>query len=117
LSLRWDSSCFPPTAHLDPTLLERSQQAISLGAGLETASSDVASGYDDEDESILALRLGSHAAYDMRMAIWRELGYTCTAGIALNKMLAKMAGASHKPNDQVRCLCCQGVACTCVDQA
>ncbi|KAJ3362905.1 DNA-directed DNA polymerase eta rad30 [Allomyces arbusculus] len=37
---------------------------------------------------------------DVRRAIWDELGFTCSAGIAHNKTLAKLCSALHKPNKQ-----------------
>jgi DNA polymerase eta len=35
-----------------------------------------------------------------RAAVTRELGFTCSAGIAANKLLAKLCGGLHKPNQQ-----------------
>ncbi|KAK4531853.1 hypothetical protein CCYA_CCYA09G2710 [Cyanidiococcus yangmingshanensis] len=46
---------------------------------------------DDFDE---AIRLTQR----IRECIYSELGYTCSAGIACNKMLAKYASATNKPN-------------------
>lgn len=37
---------------------------------------------------------------ELRLAIWNELSYTCSAGIAHNKTLAKIASAMNKPNRQ-----------------
>ncbi|KNE66017.1 hypothetical protein AMAG_10294 [Allomyces macrogynus ATCC 38327] len=37
---------------------------------------------------------------EVRRAIWDELGFTCSAGIAHNKTLAKLCSALHKPNKQ-----------------
>ena len=36
----------------------------------------------------------------MRNRLKDELGITCCAGIATNKVLAKLAGSTHKPNQQ-----------------
>ena len=36
----------------------------------------------------------------MRAAVEMELGFTVSAGVAHNKMLAKLASAKHKPNKQ-----------------
>ena len=44
--------------------------------------------------------LGSHIAYNIRREIYEKLDYTCSAGIAHNKMLAKLASATNKPNGQ-----------------
>ena len=35
-----------------------------------------------------------------RAAVSAELGFTCSAGIASNKLLAKLCGGLHKPNQQ-----------------
>jgi len=32
--------------------------------------------------------------------VTRELGFTCSAGVAANKLLAKLCGGLHKPNQQ-----------------
>jgi DNA polymerase eta len=37
---------------------------------------------------------------DLRDAVRRELGYSCSAGIAHNKILAKLASGMHKPSQQ-----------------
>ena len=34
----------------------------------------------------------------------RKLGYSCSAGVAHNKLLAKLGCGLHKPNQQVRTL-------------
>ena len=36
-----------------------------------------------------------------RREVEEKLGYTCSAGIARNKMLAKLAAGWKKPNQQV----------------
>ena len=36
----------------------------------------------------------------IRTNIWKELGYSVSAGIAQNKLLAKIASAKNKPNMQ-----------------
>lgn len=46
------------------------------------------------------LAVASKIAMDMRIKIQEELGLTCSAGIAHNKLLAKLGGAKHKPNQQ-----------------
>ena len=35
-----------------------------------------------------------------RREVTRRLGFTCSAGIATNKLLAKLCGGLHKPNQQ-----------------
>lgn len=46
------------------------------------------------------LAAGSHLSQLMRDRLRDDLGITCCAGVAHNKLLAKLAGASHKPNQQ-----------------
>ncbi|XP_063231159.1 DNA polymerase iota [Bacillus rossius redtenbacheri] len=46
------------------------------------------------------LRVGAVIAADMRAQIFEELGLTCCAGIAHNKLLAKLVCGVHKPNQQ-----------------
>ncbi|KAJ0173794.1 hypothetical protein K1T71_010943 [Dendrolimus kikuchii] len=46
------------------------------------------------------LKLASQVASEMRKKIYDELGYTTCAGIAHNKLLAKLICPLHKPNDQ-----------------
>lgn len=46
------------------------------------------------------LRVGSLVASEARAAVQREAGYRSSAGIAANKMLAKLCSGIHKPDDQ-----------------
>jgi DNA polymerase iota len=44
--------------------------------------------------------IGSQIAAEMRQNIYDELGLTTCAGISYNKILAKLVGEKHKPNQQ-----------------
>lgn len=46
------------------------------------------------------LALGSSLAQEMRSYLRTELGISSCAGIATNKLMAKLAGATHKPDQQ-----------------
>lgn len=46
------------------------------------------------------LIIGTHIAAELRASLEKDLGITTCAGIAHNKMLAKLAGALNKPNNQ-----------------
>lgn len=46
------------------------------------------------------LRIGSQIAQEIRDSIKNEFKLTSCAGIAHNKLLAKLVGATHKPNQQ-----------------
>lgn len=48
----------------------------------------------------LRLMIGSAIAEEARRAVQLEAGYRCSAGIACNKILAKLCSGIHKPADQ-----------------
>lgn len=48
----------------------------------------------------LLLACGATAVADLRAAVAAELDYSCSAGIAHNKILAKLASGMHKPSQQ-----------------
>jgi DNA polymerase eta len=54
--------------------------------------------YLDWDD--VALSIGSLIVCNLRQRIYEETGYTCSAGIARNKILAKLAAGHNKPNGQ-----------------
>ncbi|KAL3875127.1 hypothetical protein ACJMK2_038059 [Sinanodonta woodiana] len=57
---------------------------------------------ENEDMNIHETRLavGGIIAEEMRAAVFAETGFRCSAGIAHNKMLAKLACGLYKPNKQ-----------------
>ena len=64
---------------------------------------------EEEDEpeitwSDIALSLGAKLVHTIRSTTRERLGYTCSAGIATNKMLSKLCSGWKKPNAQVRFL-------------
>ncbi|XP_012235758.1 DNA polymerase iota [Linepithema humile] len=54
------------------------------------------------------LMIGSKIAAEIRNRIYEELHLTCSAGIAHNKLLAKLAGSINKPNQQTLVFPCSG---------
>lgn len=50
------------------------------------------------------LAMGSHIAAELREAIHTKLGLTGCAGIATNKLLAKLVSGTFKPNQQTSLL-------------
>ena len=55
---------------------------------------------DDPDWDDIAILLGSEIVRLVRAAIRERLKYTCSAGIARNKMIAKLGSGHKKPNQQ-----------------
>lgn len=55
---------------------------------------------DDPDWDDTAMLIGSEIVRTVRAAIRERLKYTCSAGIAQNKMLSKLGSAHKKPNQQ-----------------
>ena len=55
---------------------------------------------DDPDWDDIAMLIGSEIVREVRAAIRERLKYTCSAGVARNKMLAKLGSAHKKPNQQ-----------------
>ncbi|KAI0838282.1 sister chromatid cohesion protein Eso1 [Hypoxylon sp. FL0890] len=78
----------PPVTALD-------WQADAL-VDLEDAEAEA----DDPDWDDVAILIGSEIVRDIRAQIRRTLGYTCSAGIAGNKMLSKLGSGYKKPNQQ-----------------
>ncbi|KAH8305804.1 hypothetical protein KR059_011044, partial [Drosophila kikkawai] len=61
--------------------------------------------YDQNDlpavrQSDIRLLIGASVAGEVRAAVKNETGYECSAGIAHNKILAKLAAGLNKPNKQ-----------------
>jgi DNA polymerase eta len=61
---------------------------------------DVEAEADDPDWDDIAILIGSELIRDIRAEIRSHLGYTCSAGIASNKMLSKLGSGYKKPNQQ-----------------
>ncbi|KAH9509130.1 hypothetical protein Btru_049132 [Bulinus truncatus] len=58
--------------------------------------------FTDREVNICEIKLAVAASLveEMRAAVFRETGFTCSSGIAHNKMLAKLACGRNKPNKQ-----------------
>ena len=59
-----------------------------------------ASEEDDPDWDDIVMLVGAEIVRAVRNAVWEKLHYTCSAGLARNKMLAKLGSACNKPNLQ-----------------
>ncbi|KAL8345994.1 hypothetical protein RB601_004135 [Gaeumannomyces tritici] len=55
---------------------------------------------DDPDWDDVVLLLASEIVRNIRLAVRERLGYTCSAGVASNKLLSKLGSAHRKPNQQ-----------------
>lgn len=55
---------------------------------------------DDPDWDDIVMLIGAEIVRSVRKAVWDKLQYTCSAGLARNKMLAKLGSACNKPNKQ-----------------
>ena len=55
---------------------------------------------DDPDWDDIVMLIGSEIVRKVRAAIREQLKYTCSAGVARNKMIAKLGSAHKKPNQQ-----------------
>lgn len=55
---------------------------------------------DDPDWDDVAILIGSEIVREVRAAIREKLKYTCSAGIANNKMVSKLGSGFKKPNQQ-----------------
>ena len=69
--------------------------AAADGSGAPPSANQATLKLDD-----VRLHRAAELARDVRQLVWDQLGYTCTAGVAHNKTLAKLASSRHKPNQQ-----------------
>ncbi|KAH8760592.1 hypothetical protein F5883DRAFT_563954 [Diaporthe sp. PMI_573] len=76
-----------------PTLSEDLDWEVDGVIGSEEAN--LAVDWDD-----VALCIGAKIVRQIRAEVWGRLKYTCSAGIAHNKMLAKLGAGFRKPNQQ-----------------
>jgi hypothetical protein len=72
----------------------QSNDAIPIAAEESTLIQPV------DDWDTVRLWIAARQAKSIRQAVWDEVEYTCSAGISINKTLAKICSALHKPNQQ-----------------
>eukprot|EP00884_Botryococcus_braunii_P008015 jgi/Botrbrau1/17214/Bobra.0620s0004.1 len=77
-----------------PMDLRAPPKALNGSTEILQASEDLLAPWD------LRLKIGSAIAAEARTAIKAETGFRCSAGIACNRMLAKLISGIHKPDDQ-----------------
>lgn len=89
----------PPYDDINETLPLPSTVALDWKAdALVDLDEDEESADPDWDD--VAILIGSEIVRDVRAKIRSSLGYTCSAGIASNKLLSKLGSAYKKPNAQ-----------------
>ncbi|KAJ8873436.1 hypothetical protein PR048_024253 [Dryococelus australis] len=97
---------------LDENFIDVTQVvAEKLQNGFNSGQNIAGHVYSDVTENCMCgcfnrLSVGSVIAADMRAQIYEELGLTCCAGIAHNKLLAKLVCGVQKPNQQTTILPC-----------
>ena len=85
-----------PTEHLPlPSVSALDWQADAL-VDLDASQEET----DDPDWDDVAMLIGSEIVRGIRATIREKLKYTCSAGIAGNKMLSKLGSGHKKPNQQ-----------------
>ena len=88
-----------PHRPMDVRATPNANPGTRTGTGMGT-DVDVDVDSDDAREDERRLRVGAAVAAEAREALRLELGLRCSAGIAHNKMCAKLASGLHKPDDQ-----------------
>ncbi|ORY60633.1 uncharacterized protein BCR38DRAFT_459665 [Pseudomassariella vexata] len=91
-----------PAPYDDPTekLPLPSISALDWQADALVDLNDADAETDDPDWDDVAILIGSEIVRDIRAEVHRKLGYTCSAGVASNKMLSKLGSGHKKPNQQ-----------------
>lgn len=94
-------SPLPPPPPIDWSQLG---ELVTLTAqGEESEPQDETSNYENDHLTSwhdVALSIGAELIAKLREEIFRQLGYTMSAGIARNKFLAKLCASYKKPNSQ-----------------
>ncbi|KAK2875071.1 hypothetical protein FQN49_001811 [Arthroderma sp. PD_2] len=86
-----------------PNRLLPRPQTTALIWGEDDALIDLDTGESEEDDpewDDIVMLVGSEIVKSIRTAVWDQLKYTCSGGIARNKMIAKLGSACNKPNQQ-----------------
>ncbi|KAL1123866.1 hypothetical protein AAG570_001636 [Ranatra chinensis] len=78
---------------------QNSNEEDERSSGLETWLGDLYGG-ELYDSSAVRLAVGGVIVEEMRQAVYERTGFRCSAGIAHNKILAKLCCGLHKPNRQ-----------------
>lgn len=85
-----------PTERLPTPPISALNWATDALVDLDNSENEI----QDPDWDDIALQIGSEIVRQVRTTIKEKLKYTCSAGIARNKMIAKLGSAYKKPNSQ-----------------
>ncbi|KOS22331.1 N-acetyltransferase eso1 [Escovopsis weberi] len=94
-SLDWGEDALVPLAAGGDQNEDGSRAGAGAGAGAGARNEDLDPDWDD-----VAILIGSEIVRDIRAQVRAKLGYTCSAGIASNKLVSKLGSAFKKPNRQ-----------------
>ncbi|KAK3092357.1 hypothetical protein FSP39_001859 [Pinctada imbricata] len=93
----------------DRVLVQQLQNTFVVGHGDDKSGESREEGVDqwlttafeeEVSDNDIRLAVGALISEEMRAAVYAETGFRCSAGIAHNKMLAKLSCGLHKPNKQ-----------------
>jgi len=87
------------SAPIDSAAQEAAAAVAAAWRAAEPASAP-ADAAVDEGEEAETLAVGSQLLAEIRQAIYDRVGYTCSGGVSVNKLLAKLASNLRKPNQQ-----------------
>ena len=76
------------------------KETVVFGANTERMTGEHDNADDDDDEESAALRRGCIVARNVRKAVFDALGFTMSAGISINKTVAKLGASYGKPDGQ-----------------
>ncbi|XP_061836357.1 DNA polymerase iota isoform X2 [Nerophis lumbriciformis] len=99
--LGFDENYVDVTEMIEKRRAHTPQSSFSFKGHVYNIAGDAA---DAKANSHAELALGSHIAAELREAIHSRLGLTGCAGIAANKLLAKLVSGAFKPNQQTTLL-------------
>ena len=77
------------------------QTATTTATTTTTTAAAAAAAAADLDWDDIAMAIGADIVRHVRTKVFSRLGYTCSAGVANNKMMAKLGSGFKKPNQQV----------------
>ncbi|KAF2264203.1 DNA/RNA polymerase [Lojkania enalia] len=90
-----------PPPYDDPTeyLPRPPTTVLDWGADALVSAGEEAEEWDPDWDDV-CMAIASEIVRGVRKRIYEELGYSCSAGVAKNKMLAKLGSGHKKPNQQ-----------------